>query len=188
MGIPSVIHCLDDFSFAGLRDSDVCAYFLRSRRALLSQLQVWCTRLSFLGIKVDTQEMVFRLLDEKLGHVVSNLDRIVFSKMVTLRQLQSFLVLILFQCRFTCIREYFFHSTCFWRQRELYSGHQEHKEKCAWQTDSTAVVQVVNGLPSGSLPVLALLHHFVLRCLQLSIWFRTKHVPEVVNKIADALV
>ncbi|CAJ0949605.1 unnamed protein product [Ranitomeya imitator] len=53
-------------------------------------------------------------------------------------------------------------------------------------SNNLAVVNAVNSLSSFSLPVLALLQHLVLRCLQLDIWFRVRHVSDVDNKVADA--
>lgn len=46
---------------------------------------------------------------------------------------------------------------------------------------------MVNALSCSSLPVLALLGHLVLRCLDLNVWFMAKHVPVVYNRHSDTL-
>ncbi|KAE8597602.1 hypothetical protein XENTR_v10016529 [Xenopus tropicalis] len=56
-----------------------------------------------------------------------------------------------------------------------------------FRSDNMAVVLAVNNLTSSSRPVLSLLRHLVLRCLQLNIKFRAKHIPGEINEIADAL-
>ncbi|KAM3928086.1 uncharacterized protein RB166_006214 [Leptodactylus fuscus] len=53
--------------------------------------------------------------------------------------------------------------------------------------DNESVVHAINNLTSSSLPVLSLLRHMVLRCLEMNIWFRARHVPGCKNNVADAL-
>lgn len=48
-----------------------------------------------------------------------------------------------------------------------------------------SVVNCFNSLTSSSFPVLLLLSHLVLRCLEFNIWFCAK--PGENNKVADAL-
>lgn len=69
---------------------------------------------------------------------------------------------------------------------ELWSPILANKQVCFY-TDNLGVVHCISRLSSSSLPVLALLRHMVLRCLQHNIWFRARHVPGVDNHIADAL-
>eukprot|EP00079_Xenopus_tropicalis_P036153 XP_017949924.1 PREDICTED: uncharacterized protein LOC101732219 isoform X1 [Xenopus tropicalis] len=56
-----------------------------------------------------------------------------------------------------------------------------------FRSDNMAAVLAVNNLTSSSRPVLSLLRHLVLRCLQMNIKFRAKHIPGEINEIADAL-
>ncbi|OCT78044.1 hypothetical protein XELAEV_18029140mg, partial [Xenopus laevis] len=56
-----------------------------------------------------------------------------------------------------------------------------------FHSDNMSTVMAINNLTSGSGPVLGLLRHMVLRCLQLNMAFRAKHVPGCENNIADAL-
>ncbi|KAG8579422.1 hypothetical protein GDO81_010876 [Engystomops pustulosus] len=69
---------------------------------------------------------------------------------------------------------------------ELWGNLLANKRICFW-TDNLGVVFAVNKLTSSSLPVLALLRHLVLRCLEWNIMFRAQHVPGVDNVIADPL-
>lgn len=69
---------------------------------------------------------------------------------------------------------------------ELWGPHLRNKRVCFW-SDNMGVVNCINSLTSSSLPVLSLLRHLVLKCLEFNIWFRSSHVPGVENSIADAL-
>ncbi|XP_041435508.1 uncharacterized protein LOC121399294 isoform X1 [Xenopus laevis] len=66
-------------------------------------------------------------------------------------------------------------------------GQQLANNSVIFHSDNMSTVMALNNLTSGSRPVLGLLRHLVLRCLQLNIEFRAKHVPGCVNNIADAL-
>ncbi|KAM4748862.1 uncharacterized protein WCC33_006262 [Rhinophrynus dorsalis] len=66
-------------------------------------------------------------------------------------------------------------------------GELFRNSRVVFWTDNIGVVHVVNRSTSASPPVLALLRFLVLRCLQLNISFRAKHVPGLENDIADAL-
>lgn len=59
--------------------------------------------------------------------------------------------------------------------------------KIVFWSDKMAVVKSNNILKSCFLPVLALLIHLVLCCLQFNILVRAQHVPGVENKTADTL-
>lgn len=69
---------------------------------------------------------------------------------------------------------------------EIWGSSLRDKRIC-FHTDNLSVVHCISRLTSSSLPVLALLRHLVLRCLQHNIWFRARHVPGVFNCTADAL-
>lgn len=53
--------------------------------------------------------------------------------------------------------------------------------------DNLGVVQVINRITASSPPVIRLLQHLVLRCLQLNVFIHAVHLPGVENVIADAL-
>lgn len=49
------------------------------------------------------------------------------------------------------------------------------------------MVQVVNRLTAASVPVVRLLRHLVLRCLQVNAFIYAVHLPGIDNTLADAL-
>lgn len=53
--------------------------------------------------------------------------------------------------------------------------------------DNLGVVHAINSLSASSLPVVRLLHHQVLLCLQLNIVVFAVHILGVENEVADAL-
>lgn len=69
---------------------------------------------------------------------------------------------------------------------ELWGEDLRNRRVVFW-TDNMSVVHVINRLSARSPPVISLLRFLVLRCLQLNVWFRAKHVPGVANSIADSL-
>ncbi|XP_041429517.1 uncharacterized protein LOC121397210 isoform X1 [Xenopus laevis] len=66
-------------------------------------------------------------------------------------------------------------------------GRQLANNSVVFHSDNMSTVMAINNLKSGSRPVLGLLRHLVLRCLQLNIAFRARHVPGCDNNVADAL-
>lgn len=69
---------------------------------------------------------------------------------------------------------------------ELWGSILQNRRVCFF-SDNMGVVHCISRQSSSSPPVLALLRHLVLRCLQHNIWFRARHVPGVSNSTADAL-
>lgn len=59
--------------------------------------------------------------------------------------------------------------------------------KVRFHGDNMGVVQVINRVTASSPPVIRLLQHLVLRCLQLNVFIHAVHLPGVENVIADAL-
>ncbi|KAM8966995.1 uncharacterized protein RCH25_025667 [Pelodytes ibericus] len=66
-------------------------------------------------------------------------------------------------------------------------GPRLRNRKVCFQCDNMSVVQAINNVSASSLPVIRLLRHLVLRCLQLNMWVRASHILGVFNTIADAL-
>ncbi|XP_040211442.1 uncharacterized protein LOC120942272 [Rana temporaria] len=59
--------------------------------------------------------------------------------------------------------------------------------KVRFHGDNLGVVQVINRVTASSPPVIRLLRHLVLRCLQLNVFVYAVHLPGVENVVADAL-
>lgn len=71
--------------------SDSASHCLRRR--------LMTPRLSFLGIQINTMEMVFRLPSDKLAHILALIDTFIRSKKVTLRNIQSLLGFLNYACK-----------------------------------------------------------------------------------------
>ncbi|XP_066444898.1 uncharacterized protein [Eleutherodactylus coqui] len=107
-GISSVSHYLDDFLFVGQANSTACEFLLSSFRSLMRKAGVPlsdektvgpASRLGFLGIEIDTEEMTFHLPDEKVARLRQVVELVGSSRKVTLHQLQVLLGLLNFACR-----------------------------------------------------------------------------------------
>lgn len=55
---------------------------------------------------------------------------------------------------------------------ELWGRQLQNKRVCFW-SDNMGVFNCINSLTSSSLPVLALLRHFILKCLEFNNWFHS---------------
>ncbi|KAM4016539.1 uncharacterized protein ACNLHF_002833 isoform 1-T1 [Anomaloglossus baeobatrachus] len=107
-GSQSIIHYLDDFLFVGPQDSTHCQLLLDSFCSLMSRFGVPLSKdktvgpsqvLSFLGIEIDSNSMLFRLPDDKVVKLRSLIMGFCSVRSVTLRQMQSLLGLLVFACR-----------------------------------------------------------------------------------------
>lgn len=65
-------------------------------------------------------------------------------------------------------------------------GSQFCAKRILLHLDNKGVVFAINCLVSKSLPVIAILHHFVFKCVDLNIWLTAKFVPGVTNLIAES--
>ncbi|KAM4034620.1 uncharacterized protein ACNLHF_021282 [Anomaloglossus baeobatrachus] len=106
-GSQSIIHYLDDFLFVGPQDSTHCQLLLDTFCSLMSRFGVPLSRdktvdpsqvLSFLGIEIDSNAMLFRLPDDKVEKLRSLIKGFCSVRSVTLRQMQSLLGLLVFAC------------------------------------------------------------------------------------------
>ncbi|KAM3936556.1 uncharacterized protein RB166_007084 [Leptodactylus fuscus] len=104
----SIIHYLDDFLFVAPSSDSRCQFLLDSFRSLMSHFGVPLspekmvgptTVLSFLGIELDSNAMVFRLPVDKLDRLADLLRGFLAVSKVTLKQMQSLLGLLVFTCR-----------------------------------------------------------------------------------------
>ncbi|CAN2388332.1 RNA-mediated [Pristimantis euphronides] len=107
-GVSSVIHYLDDFLFVGPAGSGQCSHLLQVFKEVAVAFGVPIaeeksegpvTKLSFLGIEIDTVDMVFQLPTDKLERLLLLVQQVLAAKKITLRQLQSLLGLLVFACR-----------------------------------------------------------------------------------------
>ncbi|XP_075203963.1 uncharacterized protein LOC142310334 isoform X1 [Anomaloglossus baeobatrachus] len=187
-GSRAIIHYLDDFLFVA-QDSSRCSYLLNSFCSLMQRLGVPLSSektvgparcLTFLGIELDSVQMVFRLPPDKISKLLGLVKGFLAVSKVTLKQMQSLLGMLVFACRVMPM------GRVFSRPIELWGFELSNKRVCFW-SDNMPVVQMLNSLSSSSLPVLSLLRHLVLRCLQHNVFFRSRHIPGVQNQCADAL-
>ncbi|KAM3940651.1 uncharacterized protein RB166_000605 [Leptodactylus fuscus] len=66
-------------------------------------------------------------------------------------------------------------------------GQEFWDRRVCFHCDNSAVVFVINSQTAKSPPVVSLLRHLVLRCLELNVCVTARHVPGVLNSVADAL-
>ncbi|KAM4795968.1 uncharacterized protein WCC33_001075 [Rhinophrynus dorsalis] len=107
-GAGTVAHYLDDFLLIGEPGSGRCLGLLRELLALLGELgvpvaedkTVWpCTRLSFLGIEIDTEEEKCRLPRDKVVKAGQLVQQAREAKKLELGKVQELLGVLNFACR-----------------------------------------------------------------------------------------
>ena len=103
-----IVHILDYFLFVGPPNSPICQNNLDNFLALCATLGVPIKRektepatpiITFMGLELDSLNMVARLPEDKLDKVRSLLSAMVNKRKVTLRELQSLLGLLNFCCQ-----------------------------------------------------------------------------------------
>lgn len=103
-----IIHYLDDFLMAGRRNTNECAHMLGVFKDCLHALGVPIaddktegpnTIIVFLGLELDSNEMVVRIPKEKVNDIVQKIKEILGKKRVTLRMMQSLIGVLNFACR-----------------------------------------------------------------------------------------
>ncbi|KAM4809779.1 LOW QUALITY PROTEIN: uncharacterized protein WCC33_017801 [Rhinophrynus dorsalis] len=106
--VRTVVHYLDDFLLIGEPGSGRCLGLLRELLALLGELgvpvaedkTVWpCTRLSFLGIEIDTEEEKCRLPRDKVIKARQLVRQAREAKKLELGKVQELLGVLNFACR-----------------------------------------------------------------------------------------
>ena len=107
-GVERVFHYLDDFIIVGPPASDQCQADLESLERTCSRLGVPlavhkrdgpATKLTFLGIEIDTMEGILRLPEGKLRRLVSTLSEWGDKKVCTRRELESLVGLLNHVCK-----------------------------------------------------------------------------------------
>jgi len=103
-----IVHILDAFLFVGPPNSPICQNNLDNFLALCATLGVSIKQekteqatpiITFMGLKLDSLNMVARLPEDKLDKVRSLLSAMANKRKVTLRELQSLLGLLNFRCQ-----------------------------------------------------------------------------------------
>ena len=107
-GVKSLVHYLDDFLFGGPEDTPVCQMMLDTFSDICEELGVPIaseksvgpvTSLKFLGLVIDTVEMVVRIPQDKLLKLKSLLEPILLNKKITHKDLESVVGLMAFCSR-----------------------------------------------------------------------------------------
>ena len=104
----AIVHYLDDFLFLGRGGTCQCADLLHTFKVICNDLGIPLadektisptTRLTFLGVEIDTSDMTLRLPSDKLDELLQKISFVLKSKKVTLREMQSLLGSLNFACR-----------------------------------------------------------------------------------------
>ncbi|XP_062828282.1 uncharacterized protein LOC134296685 isoform X1 [Anolis carolinensis] len=107
-GLSGVVHYLDDFLFIGMSGSGECEFLLHSFQELADQLGVPlapdktegpATKLTFLGIELDTVQQASSLPREKVFNLVDRIRAFVTRNKATLREFQELIGHLNFACR-----------------------------------------------------------------------------------------
>lgn len=107
-GKKSISHYLDDFFFAGKKDSNDCLDLMNSFTGVCSDLGVPIaveksvgpvTVLKFLGLEIDTIDMVVRIPQDKLFKLRSLLEPLLFRERIKFKEFESIIGLMAFCSR-----------------------------------------------------------------------------------------
>lgn len=105
---PSILHYLDDFLFMGSANSNKCQATLSEFKHICQDIGVPIalekttnptTTLIFLGIELDTVNMIMRLPQDKLLLLKQRIHVFLHSKKATLKSFQSLIGLLNFACK-----------------------------------------------------------------------------------------
>ena len=104
----SLLHYLDDFLFGGCKGTNHCACILSVFMTKMKSLGVPVasektegptTKLSFLGLELDSSEMTIRIPKAKIEEICQKILDMLSRKKCTLRQMQSLIGSLNFACR-----------------------------------------------------------------------------------------
>lgn len=107
-GNPGVIHYLDDFLFVGRAGTEECSQAMKTFKNVSNFIRFPLaddktegphTRLTFLGIELDTKQMCMRLPMPKVKELQENIVYLLGKKKVTLKEMQSLIGSLNFACR-----------------------------------------------------------------------------------------
>ena len=103
-----LLHYLDDYLFGGKRGTQQCASIMAVFKDKMDALGVPValdktegptTKLIFLGLEIDSEEMVVRIPQAKVNEIVQKIEQLLRFKKCTLRQMQSLIGSLNFACR-----------------------------------------------------------------------------------------
>lgn len=103
-----LIHYLDDYLFGGKKGTNHCAFIMSIFHEKMALLGVPIsedktvgptTSLCFLGLDIDSVEMVVRIPASKIEEIVQKINNILSQKKCTLKQMQSLIGSLNFACR-----------------------------------------------------------------------------------------
>ena len=103
-----LLHYLDDFLFGGRKHTRDCHAIMNHFHNCMSELGVPVasektegpqTVLVFLGLELDSDEMVVRVPMEKVGEIMQKIEAVLSKRKVTLRTIQSLIGVLQFACR-----------------------------------------------------------------------------------------
>lgn len=103
-----LLHYLDDFLFGGRKGTNHCSHIMSVFTDKMTLLGVPLasektegpkTKICFLGLEIDTEEMVIRIPVTKIYEIISKIEEILPRKKCKLKQLQSLIGSLNFACR-----------------------------------------------------------------------------------------
>ncbi|MCG8031789.1 MAG: hypothetical protein JAZ03_06400 [Candidatus Thiodiazotropha taylori] len=106
--VGKLLHYLDDYMFGGKKGTNQCACIMSVFHDKMTVLGVPVasektegptTKLVFLGLEIDSEDMVVRIPDGKLEEVKQKIQDVLAQKKCTLRQMQSLIGSLNFACR-----------------------------------------------------------------------------------------
>ena len=104
----SLLHYLDDFLFGGKKDTNDCTFIMSVFMDKMQLLGVPIasdktegptTKLSFLGLELDSEEMTIRIPMGKIAEIRQKIVSMLARKKCTLREMQSLIGSLNFACR-----------------------------------------------------------------------------------------
>lgn len=104
----ALLHYLDDFLFGGKKGTDDCKHIMDIFRVTMDRLGVPIasektegpvTILCFLGLELDSEEMVIRIPLPKVLEIIERIQSILSKDKVTLKAMQSLIGVLNFACR-----------------------------------------------------------------------------------------
>lgn len=106
--VKTLIHYLDDFLMGGRKSTTECHRLMKHFADCLQKLGVPIaeektegptTVLVFLGLELDSEEMVVRIPKEKVSEIVNKIKEVLAKEKVTLKIMQSLIGVLNFACR-----------------------------------------------------------------------------------------
>lgn len=106
--VGSLLHYLDDFLFGGKRNTQDCQIIMNHFQTCMSIMGVPVanektegptTVLCFLGLELDSNEMVVRVPIEKVHEIIQKIQAVLPKRKITLKAMQSLIGVLQFACR-----------------------------------------------------------------------------------------